>query len=156
MKDLKSYFEIPGRSPFTPLPLLPSTSETGDLAAVNGGGKKEVASEGEENGRTFKVLGNGENRGADLTMEAECDEDILRVLARTRRAILDEQSGIRKLDADRDIVGTSNRFCAHRPGVLTEKKDCASIARTSFGATPPTTAGCKLRRGRRPSRRPCL
>ena len=67
--------------PLAPLPALPPSQEADDLPGSHLNRKKQIASEGKEDGRSFEVLSKGRNFRADLAVRSNAVVNIYRTLA---------------------------------------------------------------------------
>ena len=85
-RDLKSL----GFLPFAPSPPLPAPEKTGDLLRPGFNREEQVAFKGQEDRRSFAMLGKGKNRRADFLMRAECDKNILRSVTQSRQMVTDD------------------------------------------------------------------
>ena len=110
---LAGHFEIARLFPLAPAPPLPPADEMVDLSRSYFDRQKQIAFEGQEDRRSFKVLCEGENRRADFSMGAERKVDINRIIAGPGRMVSEQDLGAGSRDHDRDIVRTGNRLFAH-------------------------------------------
>lgn len=103
-----------------PSPALPFADETHNLRGPDFSRQEQVALEGQEDGRTFEVLGEGEDRRSDLAVRAEGEINGERIPTWLRRLVTDRQFPLGNSNVDQEVIRPGNCLFAQEASVSFE------------------------------------